>query len=274
MHATVLKDDEGKVGALDQREAEKRQARDGEREAELAVVLRREGEYAGMADEEYEQLVAALKQQHAVQRQREVEEAARRKSQLLQQLEDDCQRRLLHWEADQKRLMSDEEKGREDELVKMWANRLQGKPSDPRLPAAVAALMQKRQRRELEDLMRRLAEEKTLAVKQQLAERLARGDKDVSMAAIQEEVRQQTSQPDLDRLAELEDAHLAQQRAALDACTTATTSTSTPQPAALHYDAVELRRRAIAADLRSQQNDRASTVTEERRAYIGGWWAE
>ena len=103
MHATVLKEDKEKVVAFEQREAEQQQARDTEREAELAVVLRREGEYANMPDDEYEQLIAALKQQHAEQRQLEVEAARRRREQMLQQLEADCQRRLLHWEDEQRR---------------------------------------------------------------------------------------------------------------------------------------------------------------------------
>ena len=137
VQATVLKDDEAQVSMLEQQEASQQQAKDAEHDAELAVVQLREGAYATIPDDEYEQLLAALKSQHAEQRQRGAEAARRRKERLLQQLEADCQSRLLHWEDEQRRLMGDEERGREDELLKLWTGRLQGETSDPRLQAAV-----------------------------------------------------------------------------------------------------------------------------------------
>ena len=160
--------------------------------------------------------------------------------------------------------MSDEERSREDELVKLWADRLQDKTSDPRLRAAVTALMQKRQQRELEDLMHRLALDKAMAVKQQLLERHAKGDKDVSIAAIQADVRQKHHQSDLARIAELEDAHVAQLQAAMQACC----ATNPTEQLALHYDTIEQRRQAIADELRTQQAERATTVADERKRIL------
>ena len=264
LQATVMQEDEQKVVTLDQQEAERQQARDAERAAELTVVQRREGEYATMPDDEYEQLIAALQQQHGDQRQREVEAARQRKERLLQQLEADCQRRLLHWEDEQRRLMGDEERSREDALLKLWVDRLQGKTNDPRLQAAVAALLQKRQRRELEDLMQRLAHDKAMAATKLLAERIATGDKDVSIAAVQAEIRQRQSQSDLARIAELEDTHTAQLAAAIQACC----ATTPIETRGLHYDAIEQRRQAIAEELRAQQSDRAATVAEERQRIL------
>ena len=264
LQARVLKEEEEKVVALDQQDTERQQSKDAEREAELAVVQRREGEYATMPDDEYEQLIAALRKQHADQRERDVEAARRRKEQLLRQLEADYQRRLLHGEDEQRRLIGDEERRREDELLKVWADRLQGKTSDPRLQAAVAALMQKRQQRELEHLMQRLAHEKALAVAKQLAERLARGEKDVSIAAIQADVRQLHNQSDLARIAELEDAHTAQLAAAVHGCC----ATSPIEQRALHYDAIEQRRQSIADELRALQSERATAVADERRRIL------